>query len=148
MCAFEVSLGVPGAAKPASKAEASVLTLRRPARRSSSLRSAMSIDRLPVLARPSRAHHPLLPRARLADPLRPRAKRRLPPALSAFAEYAGLAKDKRMCRLLAEELDEPIATNVNAGNNPPASACAHGPATARRFVSSMTDTAGSRQSLS
>lgn len=43
------------------------------------------------------------------------------PALVAIAEYVELAKDKRLFRQLAEELDEP-GTNVNASdpNNPPA----------------------------
>ncbi len=44
----------------------------------------------------------------------------LAPALVAIAKYVELAKDKRLCRKLAEELDEP-GTNVVASdpNNPP-----------------------------
>jgi len=43
------------------------------------------------------------------------------PALVAIARYVELAKDKRLCRRLAEELDEP-GTNVSPSdpNNPPA----------------------------
>jgi hypothetical protein len=37
-----------------------------------------------------------------------------------YTHYFQLAKDKRHCRKLAEELDEPGATNVNAPSNPPA----------------------------
>ncbi|MDJ0520757.1 MAG: hypothetical protein QNJ90_01640 [Planctomycetota bacterium] len=44
----------------------------------------------------------------------------LAPALAAMADYVRIAKDKRLCRRLAEELDEPMATNVNSGSNPPA----------------------------
>ncbi len=42
------------------------------------------------------------------------------PALTAIAEYVELARDKRLCRQLAEELDEP-GTNVSANDpaNPP-----------------------------
>ncbi len=46
----------------------------------------------------------------------------LAPALTAIAEYVELAKDKRLCRKLAEELDEPgTNVNVNDANNPPQS---------------------------
>ncbi|MDA1194209.1 MAG: hypothetical protein O2894_03420 [Planctomycetota bacterium] len=44
----------------------------------------------------------------------------LAPALAALATWAGMAVEKRLFRRLAEELDEPAATNPNAPNNPPA----------------------------
>lgn len=37
-----------------------------------------------------------------------------------YAHYFQLTKDKRHCRKLAEELDEPGATSVNSPTNPPA----------------------------
>jgi len=40
-------------------------------------------------------------------------------ALISVCEYVRLTKDKRLCRLLAEEIDEPIATAVDAPSNPP-----------------------------
>ena len=42
------------------------------------------------------------------------------PALSAIAEYFEITKDKRLCKRLAMELDEPMATNPNSPSNPPA----------------------------
>ncbi len=42
------------------------------------------------------------------------------PALSAIADYARLAADKRLFRPLAEELDEPGTDSPNAPGNPPA----------------------------
>jgi len=43
------------------------------------------------------------------------------PGLVAVCEYVSLVKDKRFCRLLAEEIDEPVATDPNSPSNPPAS---------------------------
>ena len=43
------------------------------------------------------------------------------PAIVAVCEYVRLTKDKRLCRKLAEEIDEPGATAVNSPTNPPAS---------------------------
>ena len=40
--------------------------------------------------------------------------------LANYTNYFRLTKDKRHCRKLAEELDEPGATNVNSPSNPPA----------------------------
>lgn len=42
------------------------------------------------------------------------------PAVVSVCEYVRLAKDKRLCRWLAEEIDEPGATAVNSPSNPPA----------------------------
>ena len=42
------------------------------------------------------------------------------PAIVAVCEYVRLTKDKRLCRKLAEEIDEPGATAVNSPTNPPA----------------------------
>lgn len=41
-------------------------------------------------------------------------------ALVDMAAYFELTRDKRHCRWLAEELDEPMATNPNSPSNPPA----------------------------
>lgn len=41
-------------------------------------------------------------------------------SLADMAYYFEVSKDKRHCRWLAEELDEPIATNPNSPSNPPA----------------------------
>lgn len=43
------------------------------------------------------------------------------PALSEIAAWVALSKDMRLFRKLAEELDEPLATNPNSPSNPPAS---------------------------
>ena len=43
------------------------------------------------------------------------------PAIVSVCEYVRLTKDKRLCRKLAEEIDEPMATAVNSPSNPPAS---------------------------
>lgn len=48
------------------------------------------------------------PQAHFADPV------------IAICRYAELSGDKRMARMLAEQLDEPMATNPNDPNNPPA----------------------------
>lgn len=42
-------------------------------------------------------------------------------ALAAIAGYVTISKDKRLFRRLADELDEPMATNPNSPSNPPAS---------------------------
>ena len=42
------------------------------------------------------------------------------PGIVAVCEYVRLAKDKRLCRMLAEEIDEPGTTAVNSPTNPPA----------------------------
>lgn len=42
------------------------------------------------------------------------------PGMVELCRYAREAKDKRMCRLLAEEIDTPLATDVNSPSNPPA----------------------------
>ena len=42
------------------------------------------------------------------------------PAMSAIAEWVEMSGDKRMCKRLAMELDEPVATNPNSPSNPPA----------------------------
>ena len=41
-------------------------------------------------------------------------------AIIAVCDYVRLTKDKRLCRLLAEEIDEPGTTAVNSPTNPPA----------------------------
>ena len=52
----------------------------------------------------------------LGDP-----KERYAPALISVCEYVALVKDKRFCRLLAEEIDDPTAADiaVNSPSNPP-----------------------------
>lgn len=42
------------------------------------------------------------------------------PGMVELCRYARETKDKRMCRLLAEEIDTPMATDVNSPTNPPA----------------------------
>jgi len=42
------------------------------------------------------------------------------PAIISVCEYVRLTEDKRLCRQLAEEIDEPGATAVNSPTNPPA----------------------------
>lgn len=42
------------------------------------------------------------------------------PGMVELCRYARETKDKRMCRLLAEEIDTPMATDVNSPSNPPA----------------------------
>jgi hypothetical protein len=41
-------------------------------------------------------------------------------AIIAVCDYVRLTKDKRLCRMLAEEIDEPGTTAVNSPTNPPA----------------------------
>jgi hypothetical protein len=43
------------------------------------------------------------------------------PVLVDVCRYVRLSGDKRLCRWLGEELDEPNATDVHSGTNPPAS---------------------------
>ena len=50
----------------------------------------------------------------IGDPQTERA-----PGLVEMAGYARDTKDKRLCRLLAEEIDTPRATDVNSPSNPP-----------------------------
>jgi hypothetical protein len=49
------------------------------------------------------------------------ANKELAPVLSDICAYVRNTKDKRLCRYLAEEIDEPGTTSPNAPNNPPAS---------------------------
>lgn len=43
----------------------------------------------------------------------------LAPVLVSICEYVRMTKDKRLCRLLAEQIDEPGATAVDSPSNPP-----------------------------
>jgi hypothetical protein len=49
------------------------------------------------------------------------ANKELAPVLADICAYVLATGDKRLCRVLAEEIDEPTSTSPNAANNPPAS---------------------------